>query len=87
MSPDLIAAAILAGPAAITAPVLYVAGRRQRAALDEAAAILAEHRPQTESTGPDGPPEGGGYKRPRLPSTAGSAGSADVIAFPTRRAA
>ncbi|MGW2370290.1 hypothetical protein ACWCZ5_32660 [Streptomyces sp. NPDC001667] len=58
MSPDLIAAAVLMGPAAILAPVCIAGHLRQARHDATAAAVLAAYRPvQPDSPGP---PHGGG---------------------------
>jgi hypothetical protein len=72
---DLIAAAVLFGPATLAAPALayrIITDRRQDAAV---LAVLAEHH-----TTPAAPPDGG------QPQPDGG-GLAEVVAFPARRVA
>ncbi|MEV8476554.1 hypothetical protein [Streptomyces sp. NPDC051173] len=58
MNPDLIAAAVLMGPAAILAPVCIAGHLRQARHDATAAAVLATYQPQPAA--PPEPPHGGG---------------------------
>ncbi|MFI1183361.1 hypothetical protein ACH4UT_27960 [Streptomyces sp. NPDC020799] len=65
MSPDLIAAAVLIGPAAILAPVCLTGHLRQARHDAAAAAVLAAYHPAPPA--PPDPPRGGGEPLPALP--------------------
>ncbi|WP_327680184.1 hypothetical protein [Streptomyces sp. NBC_00467] len=80
MNAELIAAAVLFGPAAIVGPVCLIGHRISRAQDAMVASIVAEFRP-TETTEPEPPPKG----RIKAPRQTPPAPLANVLDFPARR--